>query len=88
MFPAVGALAAVVALVLLAGRAARIAGLARLGAGAGAGKLQRLLIQDTLALDRVRRLHVILCDGKEVLLLTGGTTDVVVGWITGQGDVT
>lgn len=87
ILPAVGALAAVVALVLMAGRAARITGLARAGiARRGTGQTQRLLLRDTLALDRVRRLHVIQCDGREVLLLTGGTTDVVVGWISPNGD--
>ena len=73
---AVAALCAVLGLVLLAARWARSAGLARGGTG------QRLTLLETLALDRVRRLHVVRCDGREVLLLTGGPADQVVGWLS------
>ena len=73
---AAAALAAVLALVVLAGRAARAAGLAR---GSGGAKL--LAVREVLALDGRRRLHRVACNGREVLLLTGGGTDVVVGWL-------
>ena len=87
ILPAVGALAAVLALVLLAGRVARLSGFARIGGqGGDRRKTSRLVVQDTLALDRARRLHVVRCDGKDVVLLTGGTTDLVVGWLSGQGE--
>lgn len=79
MLPALAALAGVLALVVLAGRAARLTGLARPGPG------RRLSLQDTLALDRVRRLHVVRCDGRDVLLITGGAADIVVGWLPGAG---
>ena len=81
VLPAAGALAAVLALILLAGRAARLTGFARAAfPRCGAGS-QRLVLQDTLALDRARRLHVIRCDGQDVLVLTGGSTDVLIGWL-------
>ena len=76
---AVAALGLVLGLIWLAARGARIAGFARLpGSGPRHG---RLTIQDTLALDRARRLVVVRCDGKDLLLLTGGQCDAVVGWL-------
>ena len=75
LLPALAALSAVLALVLLAGRAARLTGLARAANG------RRLILQDTLALDRARRMHVVRCDGRDLLLVTGGGRDVVVGWL-------
>ena len=78
---AAAALAAVLALVLLAGRAARAAGLAR-----GAGGSQHLAVREVLALDGRRRLHRVACGGREVLLLTGGGTDVVVGWLPPEAE--
>ena len=38
-------------------------------------------MQDVLALDARRRLHLVKCDQRRVLLLTGGAQDVVVGWL-------
>jgi flagellar protein FliO/FliZ len=73
---AVGALVAVLALVLLGGRALRASGLAP-GARPGA----RLGVQESLALDARRRLTLVRCDGRDVLLLTGGAQDQVVGWL-------
>jgi flagellar protein FliO/FliZ len=40
-----------------------------------------LRVTETLALDPKRRVHLLECQGKHVLLLTGGTQDVVVGWL-------
>lgn len=72
-----GALAAVLGLIWLAARAARLSGLApRAGGG------RRLGLGETLALDSRRRLHLIRCDGRELLLLTGGSTDAVIGWLS------
>jgi len=73
---AIAALVAVLALIWLAGRALRLGGLARRPAGGGV-----LAVQDVLALDARRRLHLVACDGRRVLLLTGGAQDVVVGWL-------
>jgi flagellar protein FliO/FliZ len=69
-------LVAVLALIWLAGRAARFGGLARRPAS---GRL--LSVQDVIALDARRRLYLIECQDRRVLLLTGGGQDVVVGWL-------
>jgi hypothetical protein len=74
---AVAALAAVVGLVLLAGRAARATGFARLASSS------RLVLRDSVALDRARSLRIVSCDGRDLLLLVGGSADVVVGWLPG-----
>ena len=70
------ALAAVLGLVWLASRAARWGGLAPRQVGA-----RRLAVQDVLALDARRRLTLVRCDDRSVLLLTGGAQEVVVGWL-------
>ncbi len=72
---AVAALAAVLGLILLVGRLVRASG--RLPRPSGG----RLAVTEVLALDASRRLRLVRCDGREVLLLTGGPADVVVGWV-------
>ena len=72
------ALVAVVGLVVLAGRVARACGLARARTG------HRLAICETMALDRTRSLRIVRCDGRELLLLVGGGSDVLLGWLPGQ----
>ena len=37
----------------------------------------RLRIEESLALDPRRRLHLVVWDGRQVLLLTGGAADLV-----------
>ena len=73
------ALIAVLALIWLAGRMARFGGMARRPSGGGS-----LAVRDVLALDARRRLHLIRCDGRRVLLLTGGAQDVVIGWLDAE----
>jgi flagellar protein FliO/FliZ len=75
---AAAALIGVVALILLAGRLARRAGLAPQGSG-------RLRVEETVALDARRRLVLVRCDGRALLLLTGGAQDQVVGWLPESG---
>ena len=76
LLTAAATLAAVLLLVVFSGRLARMT---RLNRGAAApGK--RLRVQESLALDPRRRLLLIQCDGRSVLLLTG-TQDQVVGWL-------
>ena len=71
---AAGALAAVVLLIRLLARGLRAGGLApREG--------RRLAVQEVLALDPRRRLLLLRCDGREVLVLTGGAQDAVLGWL-------
>ena len=73
---AVGALLVVLLLVAGAGRAARAAGLVQLTSSA------RLRVVEKLSLDPRRRLLLLRCDGRDLLLLTGPHNDLVVGWIT------
>ena len=76
LLTALAALVFVVCLIWLAGRALR---LTRLASGATTGR--RLSITDSLALGPRRRLLLIRCDGKDLLLLTGGAQDVMLGWV-------
>jgi flagellar protein FliO/FliZ len=71
------ALIAVLALIWLAGRAVRLTGLARRPARGG----RLLSVVDVIALDSRRRLHLVRCADRQVVLLTGAGQDVVVGWI-------
>ena len=76
LLTAVSALFAVLALIWLAGRAVRLGGLA------SRERAERVLsVRDVIPLDARRRLHLVRCAGHDVLLLTGGTQDVVVGWL-------
>jgi flagellar protein FliO/FliZ len=71
---AIAALLAVLGALLLAGRAARAAGI-------GARPGRRLAVEETLALDGRRRLTLLRCEGRHLLLLTGGAQELVVGWL-------
>jgi flagellar protein FliO/FliZ len=75
---AVLSLLVVLALILVIGRVARAGfpGLAPRATGTG-----RIALVQVLALDPRRRLHLVRCDGRHVLLLTGGSEDLVVGWL-------
>ncbi len=42
---------------------------------------RRLALRETVALDNRRRLHLVQCGDRQVVLLTGGAQDLVVGWI-------
>jgi flagellar protein FliO/FliZ len=80
----IAALAAVLALVVLAGRVARFGGWApRTGAAA-----RRLRLEESLALDSRRRLQLLTCDGRTLLVMTGGATDLVIGWAPEQAQET
>jgi flagellar protein FliO/FliZ len=71
---AAGALGAALLLAWLGARALRASPLA-----ARSGR--RLQVQEALAIDPRRRLLLLRCDGREVLLLTGGTQDRVIAWL-------
>lgn len=77
---ALAALAAVIGLVLLAR-----SGLAllprRLGGLAVPGRGGALVLEQVLALDARRRLIVVRCEGRRLLLMTGGTQDISLGWL-------
>lgn len=66
------ALGAVLGIIVLAGRGARMLRLARPMTG------RRLVLNEVLPLDRTRRLHLVSCDGREFLLLIGANTEHVV----------
>jgi flagellar protein FliO/FliZ len=73
---ALAVLAAILALIWLAARGAR-----QLCLVTRAGRSRRLVLAETLPLDARRRVHLIRCDGHEFLLLTGGASDAVIGWV-------
>lgn len=76
LLPALAALAAVLGCILLSGRLAQMTRLGRLPQG----KSGRLALVDTLSLDPRRKLVLVRCDGRCVLVLTG-QQDQVLGWL-------
>jgi flagellar protein FliO/FliZ len=74
-----GGLALALALVLLVARLARAFGFASAGSAimGGAGRPRRMVLSETIALDTRRRLHLVRCDGRDILVLTGGGQDVM-----------
>jgi flagellar protein FliO/FliZ len=71
------ALAGVLGVALLLARGARAAALALPGTAGS----RRLVLEESLALDPRRRLLLLRCDGRFVLLLTGPGGDSLVGWL-------
>ena len=71
------ALAGVLAALVLVLRGLRAAGVAR-----GGGR--RLAVEEAIALDGRRRLVLVRCDGRPLLLLTGGAQDTVIGWLPAE----
>ena len=78
---AVAALGAVVLLAVVALRALRAA-----AGAAKPGTRRRLAIQEVLPLDPKRRLVLIRCDNRDLLLLTGSAGEVSLGWLPAPGD--
>lgn len=76
LLSAAAALIVVLALVWAGARAARLGGLAPRPSG---GRL--LAVRDAIALDARRRMLVVRCGTQDVVVLTGGAQDVVVGWL-------
>ena len=68
------ALAGVLAVLVLSLRGLRAAGIAR-------AEGRRLALEEAVALDGRRRLLMVRCDGRSLLLLTGGAQDAVIGWL-------
>ncbi len=71
------ALACVLGAIWLVQRLVRASGFSPAHRAAG----RRLAVQEAIALDARRRLHLVRCDGRMVLLMTGGSEDLVVGWL-------
>jgi flagellar protein FliO/FliZ len=40
-----------------------------------------LMLRESIALDPRRRLHLVQCGERQVILMTGGGQDIVVGWM-------
>ena len=74
LLKALGALAALLVPLWLGARVMR-------GRGPAGRPGRRLGIAEVIALDARRRLVLVRCDGREVLLLTGGGQDAVLGWL-------
>lgn len=73
----IAALAAVIIMILLIRFGTRfIGGIPRRGLAPGA-----LSIEASLSLDPRRRLSLVKCQGRQLLLLTGGPNDVFLGWL-------
>jgi flagellar protein FliO/FliZ len=72
------ALLGIVGLILLIGRVLRHTAIGR---PRSSGRL--LIVQDSVALDARRRLFLIQHGDRSVLLLVGGASDLVVGWLDG-----
>lgn len=71
---------ALIGVLLLVVISARLARLGRWSSHPRSGRT--LVLQESIALDTRRRLHLVQCGEKHVVLLTGGTQDVIVGWLT------
>ena len=76
IFSTIASLAAVLVLILVIGRVLRTTRTMRLRGGA----TQRLRVLESLSIDPKRRVVLLECDGRSVLLLTG-VQDQVVGWL-------
>ena len=81
---ALGALALVVGLLLGGQWLARYFKLAQRMIGNRALGDGRLAVIQSLALDPRRRLLLVRCDGRDLLLLTGGPQDMPLGWLDRQ----
>jgi flagellar protein FliO/FliZ len=70
------ALAVIVALILTAKR------LFQAGVWRSSPRTARtLVVRESIALDPRRRVHLVQCGQRQVVLLTGGAQDLVVGWM-------
>jgi flagellar protein FliO/FliZ len=72
LITAAAALAGILVLLVLVLRGVRAAGIGR-------GN-RRLMVEEAVALDARRRVVLLRCDGRNLLLLTGGGQDLVLGW--------
>ena len=78
---AIAALIAVLGLIWVAARVARVSGIGLRSASGGKNRL--LAVEESLALDQRLRLLLLRCENRRVLVLTGGT-DIVLGWLPAE----
>lgn len=76
MLLVVGALIGVLGLI---GLGARLFRMGALRPQSRSGKT--LILRESVALDPRRRVHLLQCGQRQVVLLTGGGQDLVIGWI-------
>ena len=81
LLTAMAALAVVLALILLAARIARAGGW---GQATASGR--QLAVEEALPLGGRQRLVLVRCGTSRALLLTGGATDLMLGWLDAQGN--
>ncbi len=72
----VGALIGVIALIAVAARLFQSTGWRVKPHGE-----RMLCVKESIALDQRRRVHLIQCGHRQVMLLTGGGQDLVIGWM-------
>jgi len=75
----VGVLIGVIALI---GAAARLFQFSGWRGHPGSGRT--LILRESIALDQRRRIHLVQCGQRQVVLLTGGGQDLVIGWMQDQ----
>ncbi len=68
--------------VVLAGLVLTLRGLRAAQNGRAAAR--RVAVEEALALDSRRRIVLLRCDGRLLLLLTGGPADLVLGWLPAE----
>jgi flagellar protein FliO/FliZ len=76
MLLVVGVLVGIIALISVIARFFRFSGWS---AQSGSGRT--LVLKESIALDPRRRMHLVQCGQRQVVLLTGGGQDLVVGWM-------
>jgi len=79
----IAVLGGIVALVLISRRVLLMLP-ARFGAGGMMARGGMLAVEQTIALDARRRVVLLRCGERRIILLTGGAQDVVVGWLPDQ----
>jgi flagellar protein FliO/FliZ len=72
----IAALACVLALIVAATRLYKF-GILRPQSRTG----RTLILRESIALDPRRRVHLVQCGQRQVVLLTGGANDLIVGWL-------
>jgi flagellar protein FliO/FliZ len=76
LWPVAGVLIGIIALIVAAARLYRFSGWKTLPHAN-----RTLILRESIALDPRRRLHLVQCGQRQVVLLTGGTQDLVIGWM-------
>jgi flagellar protein FliO/FliZ len=79
VFVVTAVLAGVLALIVVATRLFQ-SGMWRSQPRAG----RTLVLRESIALDPRRRIHLVQCGPRQVVLLTGGGHDVIIGWLQDQ----